>query len=110
MTSSLVWRLITGPFVHEQFIQLLFSIISYVPSAIQEENQMGTVAFTVRFFKLSLFVNLIFSLFGIFLGMTVSQMILITPCMGLWPILMCDLVIQCYQYPEMPRGLCCLPI
>jgi hypothetical protein len=30
--------------------------------------------------------------------------------MGLWPILFCDLVIQCYKDPEMPRGLCCLPI
>ena len=71
---------------------------------------MGTVAFTVRFFKLSIFVNVIFSLVSILIGMTVSAMVLLTPCMGLWPILMCDLVIQCYQYPEMPRGLCCLPI
>jgi len=96
--------------VHEQFIQLLFSVISYVPSAIQEENNMGTVAFTIRFFKLSIFVDVIFSLLSILVGMTISSMVMMTPCMGLWPILMCDLVIQCYQYPEMPRKLCCLPM
>ena len=71
---------------------------------------MGTVAFTVRFFKLSLFINFIFSIVSILLGMTVMSSLLMTPAMGLWPILMCDLVIQCYQYPEMPRGLCCLPV
>ena len=30
--------------------------------------------------------------------------------MGLWPILFCELVISCMQNPDMPRGLCCLPI
>lgn len=29
--------------------------------------------------------------------------------MGLWPIIMCDIVIQCYQQPDMPRALCCCP-
>lgn len=105
-----VWRLLTGPFVHESFINLLFSVISYIPSAMQEENNMGTVAFAIRFFKLSLFINLIFSLVSILLAFALSGSLLSTPAMGLWPILMCDLVIQCYQYPEMPRGLCCLPV
>ena len=63
-----MWRLITGPFVHESFINLLFSVISYVPSAMQEENNMGTIAFTIRFFKLNLFINIIFSLVSILLG------------------------------------------
>lgn len=71
---------------------------------------MGTVAFSLRFFKLSIFVNIIFSLVSILIGFTIYPMAMATPGMGLWPILMCDLVIQCYQYPEMPRGLCCLPI
>lgn len=35
---------------------------------------------------------------------------MMSPCMGLWPILFCDLVIQCYKDPEAERGLCCLPI
>jgi hypothetical protein len=88
----------------------LFSVISYVPSAIQEENQMGTVAFTIRFFKLSIFVNILFCVVSILIALIGFPMVLAIPGMGLWPILMCDLVIQCYQYPEMPRGLCCLPI
>jgi membrane associated rhomboid family serine protease len=106
----LVWRLATGPFVHENFINLLFSVISYIPSAMQEENNMGTVPFALRFFKLSLFINVLFCLVSILIGFAAFPSLLKTPAMGLWPILMCDLVIQCYQYPEMPRGLCCLPV
>lgn len=33
-----VWRLITGPFVHTSIINLLFSALSYVPSAMMEEE------------------------------------------------------------------------
>jgi len=91
-------------------MNLLFSVISYVPSAMREEDGMGTVAFAVRFFKLSLFINVIFSTLSILLALIGFPSLLMTPAMGLWPILMCDLVIQCYQYPEMPRGLCCLPV
>jgi uncharacterized membrane protein len=54
--------------VHENFINLLFSVISYVPSAMQEEANMGTVAFTIRFFKLSLFINILFALVSILIA------------------------------------------
>lgn len=107
---SIVWRLVTGPFAHTSFINLLFSVISYVPSAVMEENEMGTVPFAIRFFKLTMFIDVLFSIIAIGVGMTFWPRMINTPCMGLWPILMCDIVIQCYQDPEMPRGLCCLPI
>jgi hypothetical protein len=88
---------------------LLFSLLSYIPSAIYEEKDMGTVPFTLRFFKLSLIINMIFVLIS-FMVAFIVPMFIAQPCMGLWPILFCDLVIQCYKDPEMPRGLCCLPI
>lgn len=71
---------------------------------------MGTVPFTIRFFKLSVFINVLFCAAGFLVGFTIMPQAMVTPCMGLWPILFCDLVIQCYKDPEMPRGLCCLPI
>lgn len=105
-----VWKLVTGPFAHGQLLNLLFSLISYVPSAMYEEEEMGTVPFTIRFFKLSLFINVVFCALAFLAGFTIWPAAMISPCMGLWPILFCDLVIQCYKDPEMPRGLCCLPI
>jgi len=104
-----IWKLITGPFAHGQLLQLFFSLISYIPSAMYEEDEMGTVPFTIRFFKLSLFINVLFCALGLGLGF-VMPMLAAKPLMGLWPILFCDMVIQCYKEPEMPRGLCCLPI
>jgi uncharacterized membrane protein len=74
-------------------MNLLFSVISYVPSAMREEDGMGTVAFTIRFFKLSLFINVIFSVVSILIALAGIPSLLATPAMGLWPILMCDLVI-----------------
>jgi membrane associated rhomboid family serine protease len=90
-----VWRIITGTFVHTDLLNLLFSVISYIPSAIYEENQIGTVPFAVKFWKLSIFINFIYSLFSIILGMLAFPSVMEMPTMGLWPILMCDLVIQC---------------
>ena len=101
----------TGPFVHQDLLGLLFSLLSYIPSAVMEENNMGTVPFAIRFFKLSLFINVVFCSLAVFPYLIFGfKGLLMEPAMGLWPILMCDLVIQCYQYPEMPRGLCCLPV
>ena len=96
--------------MHDSLLNLLFSVISYIPSAMMEENNMGTVPFALRFFKLQVFINTVFAVVGALLGYLVYPKLLAEPAMGLWPILMCDLVIQCYQQPEMPRNLCCLPI
>ena len=87
-----VWKLITGPFAHPQLLMLLFSLLSYIPSAVFEEKDMGTVPFTLRFFKLSLIINVLFVLISFMVAFIIPSFIA-TPCMGLWPILFCDLVI-----------------
>ena len=82
--------------MHESLLNLLFSVISYIPSAVMEENAMGTVPFALRFFKLQVFINLLFAVVGTILGTLIMNDIMYERSMGLWPILMCDLVIQCY--------------
>lgn len=54
---------------------------------------MGTVPFALRFFKLSLFINVMFCAVAFAVGLTVWPKAVVSPCMGLWPILFCDLVI-----------------
>lgn len=68
LESFQVWRLVTGTFVHSDFLGLLFSLISYVPQAVMDEQQLGTVPFALRFFVLSTFINLFYGVFGIALG------------------------------------------
>ena len=89
---------------------MLFSLFSFIPSATLEENTMGTVPFALRFFKLSLIINVLYSTFCLTIGYTLAPILLQMPAISLWPIIFCDMVIQCYQEPDMPRGLCCLPI
>jgi hypothetical protein len=96
--------------VHKDILTLLFSLFSYIPSGIMEENSMGTLPLVIRFIKLTVFINVIFSVFCLTFGLTLAPSLLNMSCMGLWPIIFCDMVIQCYQQPDMPRGLCCLPI
>jgi len=74
-----------------------------------EENAMGTVPFAIRFFKLTLFINVVYSVVAIALGLLVLPGVMRQPSMGLWPVIFCDMVIQCYQAPEMMRNLCCCP-
>lgn len=60
---------------------------------------MGTVPFALRFFVLSTFINLFYGLIGLAIGQ-LSRSVLMQPTMGLWPILFCDLVLQCQQNPN----------
>lgn len=91
-----VWRLFTGTFVVDGLLSWLFTIFSYTPSAMVEENAMGTVPFAIRFFKLTLFINIVYSAVSIGLGLLVLPAIMRQPSMGLWPVIFCDMVIQCY--------------
>ena len=79
--------------MHDSFLNLLFSVISYIPSAVMEENSVGTVPFALKFWKLQIFINVVFAILGTMLGYLVSQKLMMEPAMGLWPILMCDMVI-----------------
>jgi hypothetical protein len=72
---------------------LLFSLLSFIPQGMGEEDQLGTVLYTIRFFKLSIFINTLFSLIGIIFGLIAFPRLLAEPGMGLWPMMMCCLVI-----------------
>ena len=75
-----------------------------------EERQLGTTHFALRFGVLATFINTLFSVVGLLIGNTLAPSVMMEPAMGLWPILFCEMVIQCMEHPDMPRGLCCLPI
>ena len=88
-----IWRVFTGTFIHGQLLNLLFSLLSYMPTAVMEERSIGTVPFAVRFLKLSIFINGLFVVISLVLGYLAFPSLLMTPSMGLWPVLMCDIVI-----------------
>ena len=58
-----------------------------------DENEQGTVRFAVRFFKMNLLIAVLFSTIGISVGLLLLKGMLMQTIMGLWPILMCDMVV-----------------
>jgi len=88
-----VWRILTGLFVVDGLLGWLFTLFSYIPSAMIEENSMGTVPFAIRFFKLTLFINVLFCALSIGLGFLILPSLMMSPSMGLWPVIFCDMVI-----------------
>jgi hypothetical protein len=58
-----------------------------------DENEQGTVRFAVRFFKMNFFIAVLFSTIGISVGLLLLKGMLMQTIMGLWPILMCDMVV-----------------
>lgn len=94
--SPVVWRLVTGLFVHTQLLELLFAVLSYIPSAIVVEKDLGTVRMVHRFLTLGLLINLIFT--AIVVPAQLNQL-----SVGLWPLLFADIVCECMKQPDMPR-------
>ena len=58
-----------------------------------DENEQVTVRFAIRFFKMNLFIAVLFSTIGISVGLLLLKGMLMQTIMGLWPILMCDMVV-----------------
>ena len=65
MINGEIWRLVSGTFTYVTLGSFFFSMFSYIPSAIREESKIGTVHFAIRFWRLSIFINLMYSLFAI---------------------------------------------
>ena len=88
-----VWRLFTGLFVHPQLLTLLFAMMSHLPHAARAEQTIGTVRYFFRFWMLGFFTLLLFTI-------TCGLASLNQFSIGLWPMLFCDLVIECMAQPD----------
>lgn len=106
---TIVWRVITGPFVHPQLLYLLFSLLSYMPTCVKMEKLDGTVKMSFRFFVLATIIETLFVLVSYMISFK-WKTILMDVSVGLWPILFAEIVIECNRNPDVARGLCCLPI
>lgn len=90
-------------YVHAMLLQLLFSLLSYIPLAMTREKMDGTVKQTYRFFINSTLIGVLFVLVTFVLSIGISQTFLLKPSIGLWPVLFCEMVVECYKSPELSR-------
>lgn len=78
------------------FLDLLFSLMSYMFTACMIEKEIGTIRMMYRFFMLG-FITLV--VFTLICGLTGFNQI----SAGLWPLMFVDLVYICMKDPEQSR-------
>ena len=89
--------------MHPELIFLLFSLLSYLPTAMRQEKLDGTVKQSIRFFSTALIIETLFVLMCFVLSFIYASM-LMSKSIGLWPILFSDIVIECNRSPDVARG------
>jgi hypothetical protein len=82
---------------------LLFSLMSYMPTAMNQEKVEGTVKFAFRFFVIAIVIEGLFDVLAFGLSFYIPSIIK-EVSVGLWPILFCDIVIECNRSPDVGRG------
>jgi hypothetical protein len=61
----------------------------------------------LQFFVINFFVQLVFIGLAVLFEMAQTGYIMMS--MGLWPVVMCEIVIECNREPELERPFCCCP-
>lgn len=73
------------------------------------EKTDGTVKMAYNFWLNAILIESLFCVLCLVMSIVASGA-LYQYSIGLWPILFCDIVIDCHKDPEQPRNLCCFPI
>jgi membrane associated rhomboid family serine protease len=102
-----IWRLLTAPFYNPQLLMLACGLISYLPMASIKEKMGGTSRSLLEFLINTMIISILFTVLGL---MLYDYGMYHFPLLGLWPLVMMEMVLDCYRDPEVSRSLCCLPI
>ncbi|CAI2375767.1 unnamed protein product [Moneuplotes crassus] len=93
-----VWRIFTAPYVHPMLLLLFFVLLAYIPSGSIREKAIGTVKIIVEFTIMNMIIQLLF------LGVTyllkyVTDYWSYFVSIGIWPIIIAEIVIDCNRVP-----------
>jgi uncharacterized membrane protein len=69
----------------------------------QQEKLDGTVKMTFRFLLNATLIEILFVTICFMFSVFVNPIFIVMPSIGLWPILICDIVIECNKSPELGR-------
>lgn len=101
-----LWRLLTASFVVSSIFSLLISLFMYMPTACDSERRMGTVKYQLYLLMNCVIIQAVCA--GLILGGAAS--IGFAPwTMGLWGVIMLEIVVRCNRDPEAVVGLWCCP-
>lgn len=106
------YRVFTTPFIAINLFQVLFGLLSYMPTACKTEKRLGTISYLFFFMINSeiytdllvqvLFVGIMYGTSYIPFGTWSSNVLY--PCTGLWPLIMIEMVVRCNRNPDQPTS------
>jgi len=103
-----IFSIFTTVFVNTNIFNIFFAFISWVPSAIQQEQQSGTIKYMLNFIIHSSIIQVLYVLIA-FLLICVFPSMFTTPSSGLWPLLMAEITVSCCADPERPVMMMFIP-
>ena len=109
-----LWQVLTFPYQSLKFLQLLFTMIAYLPTACITERRLGTV----RYISFFIITNAILGLLYVALTRAAAEtglaffvtMYTVVPFCGLWPLIMVEMVIRCNKDPDVLVNFMCFPV
>jgi membrane associated rhomboid family serine protease len=102
------WRIFTAPLVHPNILMLLFVLLAYIPTGVLREKMVGTVKIATGFFLMNVLIQLTFLVFS-FGASRLTEHYTFFHSLGMWPIIMAEIVIEYNRNPESEMKFCCFP-
>jgi membrane associated rhomboid family serine protease len=96
-----IWTLMTSILITPSVINILFAFMSWIPGAINLENELGSVRFFLNTVSRSVLIQSLYVVvMGILALLFFGVEFMEKPSMGLWPLIMADITISCTESPD----------
>ena len=109
VTKFKIWTLATTILITPSIINILFAGMAWLPSAIVFEKELGSTRYILNLFTRSIIIQILYVVLTGILAILFGSEIMIKPSVGLWPIILGDITIQCQQNPEREMMLFLVP-
>ena len=102
------WTIFTFTFYHTSILNLVFALFFYLPNASSTEKKLGTVRYIYFFIINSGIIGVVYGLLMFCISfISIFSSSIYVPCIGLWPVIMMEVVINCNVNPNDLIGLWC---
>ena len=108
-----IWEFFTYPFLCLDPISAIFSLFSYTAICGKKERNLGTFRFILYFAVQNCVIAVVFIplyYFLYFLGAPSHSYFLKLFLAGLWPAIMCEMIVGTKENPEEPVPFMCFPV
>lgn len=95
-----IWTLVTSSLVTLSIINVIFAFMSWVPSAIKEELELGSVAYLLNFLQFTILIQVIYTGAMFLMKLIGFGQVIEFPSTGIWPFIMAEITIKCMKNPN----------